>query len=290
MKISIITVCYNSEKSIQATIASVLEQTYANIEYIVVDGSSTDRTLDIIKEYEPKFNGRMRWVSEPDEGIYDAMNKGIAMALGEIVGILNSDDVYTSADVIADIMRHFAVQQCDAVYGDLVYVDAENTAKIKRYWQAGQYKKQLFKYGWMPPHPTFFVKKEIYATCGMFRTDFRSAADYEFMLRVIHKAQITLAYIPKILVTMRTGGASNANLHSRYRNNKEDRKAWKVNQLKPYFFTLMLKPVRKIPQYFIRPHNHSLRRIDGSAALTAIRQYHLRVGMRWSIKIEVFHL
>jgi glycosyltransferase involved in cell wall biosynthesis len=290
MKISIITVCYNSERYIQFAMASVLEQTYKNIEYIVVDGSSTDSTLDIIKEYEPRFNGHMRWVSEPDKGIYDAMNKGIAMASGDIVGILNSDDAYASADVISDIMRSFTTQTCDAVYGDLVYVDATNTDKIKRYWKAGQYRKQLFKYGWMPPHPSFFVKKEVYNTYGLFRADFKSAADYEFMLRVIHKAQITLAYIPKVLVTMRTGGTSNANLYSRYRNNKEDRKAWKVNQVKPYFFTLMLKPVRKIPQYFIRLRSHSLRNSAKHTGLPAIRQYHLRVGMRWSIKIEVSHL
>jgi glycosyltransferase involved in cell wall biosynthesis len=253
MHISIITVCYNSEPYIQTTIASVLEQTYENMEYIVVDGHSTDRTLDIIKEYEPKFNGRMRWVSEPDNGIYDAMNKGITMASGAIIGILNSDDVYANTEVIADIIQTFTTQKCDAVYGDLMYVDFKNRAKIKRYWKAGQYKPQSFLRGWMPPHPSFFVKKEVYNTCGLFRTDFKSAADYEFMLRVIHKAQITLAYLPTVLVLMRTGGISNTSLYNRYRGNKEDRMAWKVNQLKPSFFTFALKPARKIRQYFSRP-------------------------------------
>jgi glycosyltransferase involved in cell wall biosynthesis len=253
MKISIITVCYNSEKYIESAIASVLGQTYENIEYIIVDGNSTDKTLDIIKAYEPKFNGRMRWVSEPDKGIYDAMNKGIAMASGDIVGILNSDDIYANVGVIAGVMRNFTAQKCDAVYGDLIYVDAENITKIKRYWKVGQHKPRSFKYGWMPPHPTFFVKKEIYNTYGLFRTDFKSAADYEFMLRVIYKARIMIAYIPEILVTMRIGGASNRGLYSRYRGNREDKKAWEVNQLKPYFFTFILKPARKILQYFIKP-------------------------------------
>ena len=253
MRISIITVCYNSEKYIRSAIESILGQTYENIEYIVVDGHSTDGTLDIIKEYEPKFNGRMHWISEPDKGIYDAMNKGIAMASGDIVGILNSDDIYANVDVIADIVRNFTAQKCDAIYGDLIYVDAKNMTKIKRYWKAGQYKPRSFKYGWMPPHPTFFVKKEIYNTYGSFKTDFKSAADYEFMLRTIYKIKITLIYIPRVLVAMRTGGTSNVSLYNRYRGNREDRKAWRVNQLKPYFFTLMLKPVRKIPQYFIKP-------------------------------------
>jgi glycosyltransferase involved in cell wall biosynthesis len=253
MKISIITVCYNSEKYIRFAIESVLGQTYENIEYIVVDGGSTDKTLDIIKAYEPKFNGRMRWVSEPDKGIYDAMNKGIAMASGDVVGILNSDDFYFDNKVIEDIMCCFTGEKCDAVYGDLIYVDTEDTAKIKRYWKAGRYKPGLFKYGWMPPHPSFFVTKKIYNTYGLFREDFESASDYEFMLRIIHKSQIALTYIPKVLVAMRTGGTSNVSLHSRYRGNREDRKAWEVNQLKPYFFTLMLKPVRKIPQYFVKP-------------------------------------
>jgi glycosyltransferase len=170
-----------------------------------------------------------------------------------VVGILNSDDVYFDGKVIEEVIRCFTCQKCDAVYGDLIYVDAKNMTKIRRYWRSGKYKPLLFKYGWMPPYPSFFVKKEVYNTCGLFRTDFKSAADYEFMLRVIYKAQITLFYIPKVLMAMRVGGASNTSLGNRYRGNREDRKAWEINQLKPYFFTFILKPIRKIPQYFIKP-------------------------------------
>jgi glycosyltransferase len=252
MKISLITVSHNSASTIRDTFDSILNQTYPHIEYMVVDGASIDNTLDIIKEYELKFNGRMKWISEPDTGIYHAMNKGIEKATGDVIGILNSDDIYFDDKVIEDIMHCFASQKCDAVYGDLIYVDTKNTTKIKRYWKSGHYKPRSFKFGWMPPHPSFFVKKEIYNTYGLFRTDFKSASDYEFMLRVICKAHITLAYIPKVFVVMRTGGTSNASLGNHYKGNKEDRRAWKVNQLSPYFFTFILKPIRKIPQFFVK--------------------------------------
>jgi glycosyltransferase len=250
MKISIITVCRNSEKYLRTAIESVLWQSYSDIEYIIVDGNSIDNTVNIIKEYEPKFNGRLKWISEPDKGIYDAMNKGISMSSGDIIGILNSDDLYCNKDSVAMIADCFTVYGCEAVYGDLLYVDADNTHKRKRYWKAGNYKPHSFKYGWMPPHPTFFVKKIIYDKYGLFRTDFKSAADYEFMLRVVHKEQINITYIPHVLVKMRAGGMSNANLSHRIAGNREDKRAWQINQLKPFWFTFSLKPIRKILQYF----------------------------------------
>ena len=249
MKVSIITICYNSEKYIRSAIESVLNQTYVNIEYIIVDGNSSDTTVDIIKSYEPLFSGRMKWISEKDNGIYNAMNKGIAMVTGEIVGILNSDDFYTNQSVIANVDKYFREKNVDAVYGDLLYIYANNIDKIQRYWKSGHYKENAFLWGWMPPHPTIFVKKEVYEKYGCFNTDFTSAADYEFLLRVIHKEQIKLGYLSEILVKMRVGGKSNRSIKNRIRGNNEDRKAWKINGLRPYCFTLYLKPARKILQY-----------------------------------------
>jgi glycosyltransferase involved in cell wall biosynthesis len=226
---------------------------YQNIEPIVIDGASTDGTIDIIKEYEPKFNGRMKWISEPDNGIYDAMNKGIKMATGNIIGTLNSDDFYINQCVVTDIVNHFYQHDCEAVYGDLLYVYKENVNKIYRYWKSGKYKPNLFKWGWMPPHPTFFCKKVVYEKHGLFNLDFKSAADYEFMLRVVHKEKIKVSYLHQIIVTMRLGGKSNESLKNRLIGHKEDRKAWKINNINPSLFTFLLKPIRKIPQ-FLNPH------------------------------------
>jgi glycosyltransferase involved in cell wall biosynthesis len=227
-----------------------LNQTYPEVEFIVIDGASTDGTLDIIKNFEQKFDGRMKWISEPDAGIYDAMNKGIKMATGNIIGILNSDDFYINEHVIANIVNHFQQHDCEAVYGDLLYVDKDETSNICRYWKAGKYKPNSFKWGWMPPHPTFFCKRTVYEKHGLFSTDLRSAADYEFLLRVIHKEKIKIAYFPHVIVKMRLGGTSNVSLNHRLTGNKEDRKAWKINRITPYFFTFLLKPLRKIPQFF----------------------------------------
>ena len=253
MKISIITVCYNSEKYIRSAIESVLNQTYGDIEYIIVDGGSTDSTIDIVKPYEPLFNGRMRWISEKDKGIYDAMNKGIAMATGNIVGILNSDDFYINIGIIKKIVQYFQDNEVDAVYGDLLYVYANNVNKIQRYWKSGYYKENAFMWGWMPPHPALFVKKEMYDKYGNFNINFKSGADYEFMLRIIHKERIKIVYIPQIIVKMRNGGKSNRSLKNRIKGNHEDMLAWKINGLKPYCFTRYLKPVIKIIQYIRRP-------------------------------------
>ena len=253
MKISIITVCYNSEKYIRSAIESVLSQTYNDIEYIIIDGLSKDSTMDIVKSYESQFGGRMKWISEKDQGIYYAMNKGIAMASGDIIGIINSDDFYSCEKVIDKVVQSFQKENIDAVYGDLLYVIAKNTDKIQRYWKSGYYKENAFLWGWMPPHPTFFVKKKVYEKYGCFNTNFKSAADYEFMLRVIHKELIRLAYLPEILVKMRTDGESNQSIKNRLSGNNEDHNAWKINGLQPYCFTRCLKPVRKILQYIQRP-------------------------------------
>lgn len=245
MKVSIITVSYNSEKTIEDTIKSVLSQDYPNIEYVIIDGASKDATLEIVRKYRDKIT---QVISEKDKGIYDAMNKGIALATGDIIGILNSDDFYADANVISSIVAQFT-PTIDAVYADLVYIDANNTDRITRLWKSGNYTQGDFKKGWMPPHPTFFVKSECYQKYGNYSLQLKSAADYELMLRLIHKEQIKINYLPKVIVKMRTGGASNASLKNRIRANKEDRMAWRMNGLKPGFFTFIRKPISKIIQF-----------------------------------------
>jgi len=187
--------------------------------------------------------------SKPDLGIYDALNKGIAFSTGEIIGFLHSNDFYATPDVLQDIANVFDSTDADAVYADLDYVDAVNTNKIIRKWRSGKYKKNSFLYGWMPPHPTLFIKKEIYDKYGFFNLTFKTAADYELMLRFIYKHKIKLGYLPKVTVKMRMGGLSNSSLKHRVFANYEDRKAWEVNNLKPHFYTLYLKPLRKVFQF-----------------------------------------
>jgi len=245
-KISIITVTYNSDQTLEHTIQSVLLQDHPDIEYIIVDGQSTDETLSVIRKYRHKID---HFVSEKDDGLYYALNKGIALATGDIIGILHADDFYIDDHVLSKIATTFEKSGADAVYADLFYVDKDDTEKIVRKWRSGEYKEGKFLWGWMPPHPTFFVKRDIYAKYGAFNTSLRSAADYELMLRFIHKHKIKLAYLPEYIVKMRTGGQSNASIKNRVKANQEDRKAWEMNGLKPYFFTLTLKPLRKIFQF-----------------------------------------
>lgn len=247
MKVSIITVTYNSEAFLEQTIRSVIDQTYKNIEYIIIDGASTDNTLSIIAQYK---NNIQHLLSEKDNGIYDALNKGIAMATGDIIGILHSDDFYTSNTVIEKIVAKITTDKSDAVYADLYYVDKNNTDKITRKWHSGNYSHGAFVTGWMPPHPTFFVKKEVYKNYGAFNLNFKTSADYELMLRLIHKHQIKLSYLNEFIIKMRVGGQSNVSVNNRVIANLEDRKAWEVNDLKPRFYTLWLKPLRKIKQFF----------------------------------------
>jgi len=246
LKVSIITVVYNGATTIRHCIDSVLSQAYHSIEYIIVDGNSTDGTQDIIKSYGSKIQ---IFLSEPDKGIYDAMNKGIKLASGDIIGILNADDFYAATTVISEVAEAMTATHADGCYGDLNYVDGQDEKVIKRNWVSGSYKPNSFLMGWMPPHPTFFVRRKCYTDYGDFRLDMGSAADYEIMLRFIFKNGIKLTYIPKVLVKMRTGGVSNSTVKNRLTANSNDRKAWLVNDIKPWFFTLWLKPVRKITQF-----------------------------------------
>jgi glycosyltransferase involved in cell wall biosynthesis len=247
MKVSIVTITYNSSKTIVDTIKSVISQTYKDVEFIIIDGASTDDTLTKINLYSSSINVL---ISEPDKGIYDAMNKGLSKASGEIVAILNSDDVYSHSFVLEKIVNEFKATNCDGVYADLHYVDSIDTRKIVRRWKSGVYRGNSFLYGWMPPHPSFFVKRNVYEKYGKFNTILKSAADYELMLRFIHKYKIKISYLPEVLVNMRIGGASNGSLKNRIKANLEDRKAWELNGIKPYFFTLILKPLRKLTQFF----------------------------------------
>lgn len=246
--VSIITACFNSEATIADSLKSVGSQSYPCIEHIIVDGASNDGTLAVVKS----FSHIHKVISEPDNGIYHAMNKGIKMASGDIIGILNSDDAYTDSEVINDIVSCFKSDNVMAVYADLVYVDEQNTNKVNRIWKSGIFSQQNFFYGWMPPHPTFFVRSEVYEKFGLFNTSFKSSADYEFMLRCLVKFELEAIYLPRIIVKMRTGGQSNATLRNRWRANREDRRAWDVNGLTPYFFTIPLKPLRKLTQFLIK--------------------------------------
>ncbi len=248
MKISIITVTHNSAKTIRDTLESVGQQDYLDIEHIIVDGRSTDNTMAIINQY-PYI---AKILSEKDDGIYYAMNKGIGLSTGDVIAIINSDDIYNNNHVISRVMRAFEDKTVDAVYGDLQYVKTEDTSKVVRTWKSGPFEKEKFYFGWMPPHPSFFVRKKVYEEIGGFNTQLDTSADYEFMLRTLFKNDYKVKYIPEVLVRMRTGGASNASLKKRIHANREDSKAWKLNDIKPYFFTIALKPVRKIFQYIFK--------------------------------------
>jgi glycosyltransferase involved in cell wall biosynthesis len=246
MKVSIITIAYNSQETIADTIRSVISQVYPDIEYIIVDGGSRDQTVDIVKGFGA---GVTKWVSEKDKGIYDAMNKGVTMASGDVIGILNSDDFYADNQVISDVVKSFQASGADGLYADLVYVNRDQPDKTVRSWNAGDYRHGKFLSGWMPPHPTFFVRRHCYEKFGTYTLELRSAADYELMLRFIHKHQISMTYLPRVITKMRLGGQSNVTLMNRIKANLEDRKAWKMNGLHPGVFTLTRKPLSKVIQF-----------------------------------------
>jgi len=250
VKVSIITVVYNGAEFVRDCIESILTQTYTDIEYIIVDGKSTDGTVEIIQSYGTKV---ARFISEPDKGLYDAMNKGIRLATGDIIGLLNADDFYRHNRVIENMVATFEKTGSDAVYGDMLYVDRNDTKKLKRYWRSGWYSDNAFLWGWMPGHLSFFAKRKLYDQYGLFRLDMKSAADYELMLRFIHKNKAKLAYMDEVTIVMRVGGISNSSLQNRLRANREDQLAWQLNELKPYFFTFWLKPLRKLKQYVSKP-------------------------------------
>lgn len=248
MKISIITVVYNNDKTIKDAIESVLNQSYQQIEYIVIDGASKDNTVSIIKEFQSQI---AKFVCEPDNGIYDAMNKGVGLATGDVIGILNSDDLYQDANVIETVMNQFSQDpSLDIVYGDLVYVKNEDVNSIVRNWKSIPYYDRFFERGNVPPHPSLFVKQYVYKKAGLFNLDFILAADYEFMLRIFKKHDFNSKYIERVIVKMRLGGATNQSFSNIIRQNLEVLKAWNHNQLKVPFLLMLSRIFKRLFQYF----------------------------------------
>ena len=246
MKISIITATFNSGKTVRNTIDSVLRQSYQEYEYIIKDGGSKDETIEICREYEPKFKGRMKILSSPDKGIYDAMNSGIEVATGDVVGLLNSDDFYTSNDVLQSVVDTFNKNDIDAVYGDIHFVKDGALDKQVRYYSSALFKRGWMRLGFMPAHPSFYCKKKCYEKYGDFDTSFKVAADFENLLRLIYKGNIKTKYIKKDFVTMRTGGASTAGFASRKTIMKEHLRGLKENGIYSNFFLLSLRYFYKI--------------------------------------------
>jgi len=246
MKISIITVSYNSALTVQNTIDSVLFQTYKDIEFIVVDGLSKDNTVAILKEQEHKFNGRMRWISEKDNGLYDAMNKGIRMATGVLVGIINSDDFYHRNDVIAEIAKAFENESIQATFADVRFVNPDNLGKTVRYYSSKNFSPMRFRFGFMPAHPSFFTYKKNFEKFGYYQTDYKIAADYELLIRFLYTNKIKYKYLHLDVMKMRTGGMSTACWKSNIILNKEIVRACMENGIYTNLFILSLKYFVKI--------------------------------------------
>ena len=244
MKISIITITFNSAKTIQRALDSVQSQTYADIEHVIVDGASTDGTKELIETYA-KAHKNVRWISEKDKGIYDALNKGIRLATGDIIGFLHSDDVFYSPDSIGQIAAAFEDEKVDVVYGDLQYCKGP---KVVRRWKSNDFNPCALKYGWMPPHPTVYVRREVYQQVGEYDEWFRISADYDMMLRIF-SAGYTSRYLPEVLVSMEVGGASNKDAKARLSKTQEDFIVLKKNHVGAGYLTVACKQLRKLRQF-----------------------------------------
>ena len=249
MKISIITPTYNSEKTISRTIESIISQNYSDLEYIIIDGASSDNTKNIVLNYKDKIN--INFISEPDKGIYDAMNKGIKIATGEIIGILNSDDLLDNSNILLKVSEIFNNPNIDAVYGDIKYF-SKNISEITRYWEAGEYKESKLNNGWIIPHPSLFLRKSIYNKFGLFNTNLKIAADYEFILRLLKINKINIKYIHEVFVKMYNDGTSGRNIKQRIKGWKELKEAWKINSLKIPSFFILRRLVYKLNQFIYK--------------------------------------
>lgn len=247
--LTIITVTYNAAATIADCIASVAEQTVP-VEHLIMDGNSTDGTGALARKL---LSPGGRVIVEPDQGMYDAMNKGIALARGEVIGILNADDRYATPQALERVAAAFIDPSVDSCYGDLVYVGEDDPDRVVRYWVAGKFSRTGFYWGWMPPHPTFFVRRRVYEQFGLFNLNQGSAADYELMLRFLFRYRISTHYIPEVLVAMRSGGVSNRSLANRLKANRMDRKAWEINSIRPLPWTIFCKPLRKLGQFISKP-------------------------------------
>ena len=245
IRISIITVTYNSAATLRDTIESVLLQDYDNLEYIVVDGGSRDDTVDIIRANESRFGGRMRWISEPDKGLYDAMNKGIMMATGDVVAVLNSDDFYHRGDVISRVAAAFDDANVEAVYGDLVFVSPDNLNKLTRYYSSKAFRPSLFRFGFMPAHPTFFAYKRLFEQFGYYDTSFGIAADFELLVRFMYIRKIRTRYLPFVFMKMRSGGISTT-MRNKLKMNREIIRACRKNGISTNWFFIIYKYIFKI--------------------------------------------
>lgn len=248
MKVSIITATYNSAATIHDTLASLESQTYPDIEYIIVDGASKDNTLEVIRQNCSRVS---QLISEPDKGIYDALNKGISKSTGDIVGFLHSDDLLAYPEAIQDLVDSFKSGNHDAVYADLEYVQQENINKVVRHWKSGHYNRNKLQYGWMPAHPTFYMKRNLYKEMNCFDLSYKIAADYDSVLRYLWRGNINTGYLPKVLIKMRVGGISNRSLVNIFLKTHEDIKAMRNNGL---FWPLAvtLKNLSKIPQFLVK--------------------------------------
>lgn len=251
LRVTIITSVFNACRTLPQAIESVLAQTYPEIEYIVVDGMSTDGSDECVSRYG---NGIRRYIREPDTGIYNAWNKGLAAATGDVIGFLNADDFLKNNTVIEQLADRFADPATDGLYGDLLYIRAQPPHQVVRYWKSGDYEPNRFRWGWMPPHPTVYLRRSCYERFGGFREDFDIAADYELLVRMMVRHRIWMQYLPQVMIQMRVGGKSNASLRNRLRANAEDRKAWLINDMQPPLGLRWTKPLRKIPQYLFRTH------------------------------------
>lgn len=248
MKISIVTVAYRAEETVAETLDSVARQSWGDVEHVIVDGASPDRTLEVIRAHE---RPGMVVVSEPDDGLYDALNKGYGLTTGEVVGIAHADDFLADARVLERVAAAFDDPRIDAVYGDLDYVAKDDPTRVIRHWRAGAFSPARLRAGWMPPHPTLFLRRRVFETHGLFDTSFRIAADYDQILRYFGTGGIRVAHVPEVLVKMRVGGESNRSLAAMVRKSREDYRALRKNRIGgPY--TLIGKNLSKIPQFFAR--------------------------------------
>ena len=248
MKVSVITTTFNSAKSIESCLCSVLNQNYNNIEYLIIDGESKDQTLAILNKFVADFN-QIRIFSEKDKGMYDALNKGINLASGDIIGFIHSDDFLESNDIINQIVSMIKSESLDGVYGDLQYINRNNPQTIIRSWKSLDYHQSLLERGWMPPHPTLFLKKEVYEKHGLFDLSYKISADYDFILRIFKDSELKFGYIPKVITKMRTGGISNRNLKNIIKKSIEDYRAIRSNNV-GNFLTLIRKNTSKLKQFF----------------------------------------
>ena len=248
MKISVITATYNAARTVGACLGSVARQTHPDVEHWVVDGASRDGTRAIVEADRARLAG---FISEPDNGIYDALNKGIARATGEVVGFLHADDFYAGDSTLASIAAAFDDPRVDAVYGDLTYVDAVDASRVIRYWKAGPVSRERLKRGWMPPHPTFYVRRSVYQRLGSFDTRYRISADYDCIVRFLFGGGVRAAYIPQVLVSMRVGGISNRSLRTIALKSREDLRIMREHGLGG-LPTLLAKNLGKVAQFWAR--------------------------------------